>query len=651
MVFHQLFILWGLPLVLLPLVIHLLNRLRYRTVAWGAMPFLLAATRRSTRHARIRQWLLLALRMLALLLLVLALSRPQVGGWLGLAMGGPPDTILLLVDRSASMGAIDENGGVTRLQHGLQALAEAARQSGSPHLVAIDSVSLAPPEIVDSTRLPELPFAEITDTAADLPAMFEAAIGYLQVNRTGPTEIWLASDLQRSNWRPDRDRWSALAARLQALPQPVRVRLLSLDRELPGNGAVRIDRVSTFRQDDGRRLELSIRVLGLPPDTPPIPIELELDGNRTRLTVTPDGPQTVVQHLVRLGDKTSGGWGTVSLPADTNPRDNTAAFVYGPATALRTSIVGNDDRAAAYLALAAAPVPDADLTVTRLADDNYPSLDLERTALLVTLGLPPPDTDAAVLEYVRDGGILLAFPTGEGNGSFADLAWGEPEVGEDEDFPVATWNEADGPLANTLAGEPLPLAELAVTRRRPIPGAAETLAAFADGTPLLVRRYLGRGQVLLCATSPSPAWSTLAQGPVLVPMVQRLLHQGARRLTGAIDATCGAWEDTSPGQWEPFGGEATTGQVGLTVGAFYRQDRLLALNRPLAEDDPALLAPEEAAALFAGIPFHALREARTRERSLQSEIWRALLVAMLLALLGEGLLMQPAADRPREATA
>ena len=55
MTFLQSFILWGLPLLLLPIIIHLVNRMRHRTVPWAAMRFLLKATQSSTSHAKLRQ--------------------------------------------------------------------------------------------------------------------------------------------------------------------------------------------------------------------------------------------------------------------------------------------------------------------------------------------------------------------------------------------------------------------------------------------------------------------------------------------------------------------------------------------------------------------------------------------------------------------
>ena len=66
----------GLALAALPILIHLLNRRRYKIVDWAAMDFLLRAMRKNRRRVRFEQWLLLACRCLVLAFLGLALSRP-----------------------------------------------------------------------------------------------------------------------------------------------------------------------------------------------------------------------------------------------------------------------------------------------------------------------------------------------------------------------------------------------------------------------------------------------------------------------------------------------------------------------------------------------------------------------------------------------
>src|SRR5215468_5273720 len=67
----------GILLASIPIIIHILNRRRFKTVNWAAMEFLLRALRRNRRRLRFEQWLLLAVRCMVLFLLGLALARPM----------------------------------------------------------------------------------------------------------------------------------------------------------------------------------------------------------------------------------------------------------------------------------------------------------------------------------------------------------------------------------------------------------------------------------------------------------------------------------------------------------------------------------------------------------------------------------------------
>ena len=57
-------LLYGLAAASVPIIIHLLNRRKFREEPWAAMRFLLAAIRKNSRRIRIEQWLLLAVRTL-----------------------------------------------------------------------------------------------------------------------------------------------------------------------------------------------------------------------------------------------------------------------------------------------------------------------------------------------------------------------------------------------------------------------------------------------------------------------------------------------------------------------------------------------------------------------------------------------------------
>src|SRR3989442_9715777 len=68
----------ALSLVAIPIIIHLLQRRRFRVVRWGAMEFLRLSQRNRSRRLMIEQLLLLLIRCLIIALVVLAVCRPVV---------------------------------------------------------------------------------------------------------------------------------------------------------------------------------------------------------------------------------------------------------------------------------------------------------------------------------------------------------------------------------------------------------------------------------------------------------------------------------------------------------------------------------------------------------------------------------------------
>ncbi len=84
----SLFALAGLAVAAGPVIIHLFNRRRFRVLPWAAMDFLRAALERHRRVLQVRDLILLALRVLAVVGIGLALARPYfLGGGFGTASG------------------------------------------------------------------------------------------------------------------------------------------------------------------------------------------------------------------------------------------------------------------------------------------------------------------------------------------------------------------------------------------------------------------------------------------------------------------------------------------------------------------------------------------------------------------------------------
>ncbi|MGC3968073.1 MAG: BatA domain-containing protein [Pirellulales bacterium] len=86
-----------------PIVIHLLNRRKFRESSWAAMQFLLAAVKKNSRRMQLEQWLLLAVRTLLILLAVIAAAEPGFRGAEQLTASGERVHRVIVVDGSFSM--------------------------------------------------------------------------------------------------------------------------------------------------------------------------------------------------------------------------------------------------------------------------------------------------------------------------------------------------------------------------------------------------------------------------------------------------------------------------------------------------------------------------------------------------------------------
>src|ERR1043165_9872157 len=107
---HPLYLL-GLAAASLPILIHLLNRRRLKRIQFPAVRFILLSQKRISRSYRLRHWLLLALRTLAVVFLALLLANPIFQTGAGLFAGGGPVSLVILLDNSLSMTwSADGNG-------------------------------------------------------------------------------------------------------------------------------------------------------------------------------------------------------------------------------------------------------------------------------------------------------------------------------------------------------------------------------------------------------------------------------------------------------------------------------------------------------------------------------------------------------------
>ena len=668
MTFLQPLVLAALPLATLPIIIHLINQRRFQTVHWAAMMFLLSARALSRGYSRLRNWLIMALRMLAVAAVIFAVGRPLSRGWLALAGGARPDTAVVILDRSPSMQQRTAAAVDTKLDTGRRQLVESLATLAASRCVLLTDAATPPLEFDSPRALADLPAAGPAAAPAEMPAVLQAAYDYVRENAAGSTEVWICSDQRSNDWAVDDGAWAGIRDAFAKLPQQVRFQLLAFEEPAEANVAVRVVGTKLEKRGDARELTITVaarRQAEGPPVVLPVTVEIGGGGGYTVDLELAGREAVLANHVVPLDRSAPGrGWGRVSIPADANAADNEFYFVFDEPVIRRTIVVAEEAACRRWLELLAGIPPEKEQKSVAevVPPEGLATASWDETALVLWQGPLPAGADAKLVgQFLARGGQAVFFPPQTPTAtSFAGLAWTAWADHARAVQPVS-WRTDEDLLANTLSGAALPVGELQVFRSCGVAGDHVPLAALPESVPLVGR--LADSGAYFCTTTPSGRDSTLAtEGVVLYALIQRAIDRGTAALGKArqLDAGPAAGQLAADGAvWNRLAGStAVSTEIGRQAGVFAAADRLVAVNRPAEEDAGRLVADERIDGLFRDLPYTRITGTAGSTDSLVQEIWRAFLIAMVVALVAEGLLCLPrraaasaAGFRPLEAAA
>ncbi len=678
--FNPLF-LYGLAAVSLPIIIHLLLRKRRKRLLFSTLRFLKIATRENARRNRIKQWLLLMLRMAIVGLIIFAFARPFFQRQALAGIGPGAKEVVFLVDRSFSMGARTELGG-TKLERGLSYAVDLLGKLGSDDRAAVVAFD-------ESAELVHAMTADFGAVRAALGRIepsahatnVSAALAYAQelFDRTDARQkaIFLVSDLQASGLGELRELelGPGIVLEVPDLTQPVAnaavVRLEPVGDELL-SGEPFIVRAAVRNFSAQRRsAEATLAVAGTAVGTQPV-------------HVGASGAATVeFEHMI---DEPGVHGASVSIDVDDALAiDNEAFVALDVRRPLRVLCVNGTPsevpyfRETHYLETALNPYrfgrePGTTIFEPRLIEPG--ELASQRLAgydavVLANVDYVDVAAVAALEAYVSDGGGLLVF-TGDRvsliqynrdlykDGEGLLPARLEPPTGsllEVSEFRQITNFVEDHYIFESFV-DPAE-GDLSVPRFQRIhrlgaidPETATVLAFFSDGRPALVEKRFGRGHVLLMPTSADADWNDMPKRKVYLPFVHRAVGYlcGAEALSRVEPALLvGEPVPLPPGVTTVLDPDGRTIEPAdqnvlreTDVPGLYRlqfedaPERAVAVNVNPIESDlrclsvaefTELVSPEAQRVAKAG-----LGDENPRDRD---EIWRYVFVALLVFLLAE----------------
>lgn len=557
--------LWPLLLfALLPTLLYIIDRRKARRMDWPALRFFLTRQRARMRWIRLREALLIAVRSLALFLMVYALLGPVTRIEKELGGASPASRGLVLVfDTSFSMAyhpAEDSGDLLARGKRNARALLDELGPTDTALVLAPANASLeTSDELFDleKTRL-AMEELQLAGGSFDLLRAIDEAIARASRLPSSVREIYIFTDLQGSGMGETQTRnLDFLASRLAALDPTPSIQLVDCGvAEAPNNRVVEFEsdslvtgtdaaiglraRVATFK--DARDLYLRITVNGEIIANKPLAVG-KTGSPARELTFqhrfSSAGPARVSAEIV--GEKAGDG-----LPAD-----DARHLVIEVLDRLEVPILqASPDRGKAggghWLDLALFPrygeahPPEVIFRPVILGSANSPILDRSRVLILSGLRMAEARELELIEAFVHRGGGLLIFADAETDSLFAnqrlwrggrgllpvELLERQVAVAGESYHPLET--SMDHPVFSIFKGvSEADLARLSIRslwQTGSMKEEAAVLSKTSGGPPWIIEHSPGKGRVVFFATGADPTDTDLPRTPLFVPLLHRMIR-------------------------------------------------------------------------------------------------------------------------------
>jgi len=530
--------------VSIPILIHLLLRPRARLASIGTLRFLRLAIKETTRRRKIRRWLLLAMRAVAVLLLALLFARPYLSSFAGL---GQDSEVIVLVDQSGSMAAMYSGRTLfSCAQAAAEKILGDLPQGTKAHLAYFDDRGATPTSDsrVDSQRRPGYAGTDFGQ------ALCWARDVFLTSGRQH-RKVYLLTDLQRTGQHIP----------CKGFPANVEVEVVELGKPLMGNLAVeKVEAVQpTIRAQEPIVVSAHVSNAGVLP-AHDVQVRLCLEGSGGKLadqsrtiSIAPSASRQI-DFSVPI-DQPGLYQGFVEIAADDGfSADDRRWLAFEARSADRlllvdgepgSSVFGNETyylETALRLALpgkGSALTPYEPVRWALEAGSHLPGLESCSVVVLCNVAGLADDDLARLQNFVVGGGRLLIFTGGkvapasytalEQAGLLPGTVEGETEFGL---FRFQTWDKDHPifrPLNDPQQGDLRRVAFRKITRVKPSPE-AKVLAAASGGNPLLLEKPLGHGTVLLFTSAADRDWGDWPQSRLYVPLIHQIVGYLTERL-------------------------------------------------------------------------------------------------------------------------
>jgi hypothetical protein len=516
----------GLAGLALPVYLHLLKRQTARPKAVSSLMLYESRTQASTRHRRLRYFLLLSLRLAVLLLLIVAFANPFINR--NTATFTSNRLLLFVVDNSFSMRA------GTRLADAKEAAIGVLSGKGTAHaqVAAFGSQLQIMTQPIDDQGALRAAVEAIQpgDGHGNFGELARAVRAMASSVHT-PVELHLFSDMQRSGLAanfPD----MALPANVQLVPHAV------VTKSQPNWTVESVDAPGQVWGKDAKPVHVQAVIAGFATPAAQRTVSLVVNGKTTaaKTVAVPANGRAAVDFPAL---EVPYGFNRCEIKidsADVFPADDLRRFAVERSDPQKALLIHNygDNRSPLYIGAALSAAAQSAFTLESInvneAGDRQPSN--YAFIILSDVNSLPSILENSLTDYVRSGGNLF-IAAGTSAGARLQIPIFGARIVETRDysripdrFMAVGSSDSSYPAVSKAEGWPGVKFFYALDVD---PGDARVIVRLSDQTPLLLEKRLGEGRVVLLTSGLDNLTNDFPLHPAFVPFIE----QTARYLAGS----------------------------------------------------------------------------------------------------------------------
>ena len=551
--------LFGLLAAALPLIIHLISRRRARRVHFAALEFVLRSKKKSARHIRLRQLLLLLARTLLFAALAFAMAKPILKPKSESTKSDAPAAVAIVLDASASMQALIDGTPAFRIakRNARERLLKLPADTKLFGVLCAKSAKDLTQELGfnQASLLDALDQSDVTFEYASMAVCIERATRALSSVSEGRKEVWVFSDLAEH----------AMKNESNASAKGVWIEWNGTSDDAPNNHALSDLVAERTSAQEGVALKVSTKITRYTGPTQEVSLDLFLtetddksEGQRrgplTRVTSEVGAGASETRTMTQVvGDEQSISALEVVASDDALTFDNRVFAPIDIARPLEVLIVDGAPQSIPFRdevyylesALRQYKAAQARLRVNVIGRESFGAAKLKnaRVVILANVSRLPDESVGLLEDFVKAGGGLLVS-----SGDQVDVDWANLKLGNLLPLGLrgtkalsllddASVKKVVGlakfdlshPLFKNLSSDDDALGLRRVQTHTLMlvePSAQkqyDVLVRFTNDAPALVSSRVGAGQVMLLTTTIDRDWSDLAIRPGFLPLIQRMI--------------------------------------------------------------------------------------------------------------------------------